>query len=222
MEKVNSNKKQGNLWLWILLGVLVVIIVVLIIVVAVVRINGQEALGGLFGGDGWSGSSSGGGDSSSGSNISSGNRGGENGNGDGGDVPEEIELGPEGLVAGSEGMGDEEALQVAANSQTLISDRFNATKNIDEAADLYQQAIDEAKDENKQLAAVLLMTRKAEFMAYHGQCDEAIDFINSIDVSNMTVVEKQKIYTSGVEVGMDCDDVDEAKKWSNALSNVEN
>lgn len=220
MEKVNSNKKQGNLWLWILLGVLVVIIVVLIIVVAVVRINGQEALGGLFGGDGWSGSSSNGGDSSSGSNISSGNRGGENGNGDGSDVPEQIELGPEGLVAGSENMSDEETLQVVADSQALISERFQATRDVDEAMDLYQQAIDEAKDESKQDIAVQLMVDRMEFLAYQKRCDEAINYANSINLDGMSESQLRNIYTGGMEVGIYCDDTNEAQKWSKAMSTI--
>ena len=197
MVKVKTNKQQSNMWLWILLGGLVVAIVILIVVVAVVRINGPEAFGGLSGG-------------------------GEEGSQEGGEEVGEFVVGPEGLVGGSEGMGDEEALQVAADAQTLISDRFNATGNVDEANDLYQQAVDEAKDENKQLAAVLLMVDKMEFLAYQKHCDEAIEYINSLDLSDINNDQKRKIYIGGSGVGIYCDDTEEATKWSNAINNLGN
>ena len=51
-------KQRSNLWLWVLLAVLIVIIIALIIGVIVAKNNGQNGLGGLFGGSGTSSGSS--------------------------------------------------------------------------------------------------------------------------------------------------------------------
>ena len=185
-------KQRSNLWLWVLLAVLIVIIIALIIGVIVAKNNGQNGLGGLFGGSG----------TSSGSGSSS--------------ATSEIELGEEGFVGGSDSMSDEET------AQTLISERYQANNDVDEATSLYQQAINEATDENKQLAAVLLMVDQMEFMAYNGQCNEAIEYVNSLNVDNLSNNQKKRIYGGGIEVGIYCDDEEEAQKWSDAMNGIGN
>ena len=118
---------------------------------------------------------------------------------------------PEVEVEPQESAQDEmtDASEIAAE----INNQYASGEQSAEAKEEFQNAIAEARDEEKYWKAVQLLIEQARYMKRFSGCDAALSFLETNNLDGFNDQQLTSYYSDSYGISLDCDDAQAQEKW---------